>query len=144
MRRARTCIISFRTLGTSEKNCRANIRPTTPKLPAVMPLFWLFISVFLSFSQAVVFIFVFFHWYVLASSEMRTDRLCDASSGVCRRAERGLKRVAFLQFQQSPGPDAADVGLRSVPVALYGVSVLFFFFDARIVASELGYEEEGR
>lgn len=34
-----TCKISFRTLGTSAKNCSAKITPTTPKLPAVMPLF---------------------------------------------------------------------------------------------------------
>ena len=39
-----------------------------------------------------------------------------------------MKCVSFLQFQQSPGPDAADVGLRSVPVALDGVSVLVFSF----------------
>ena len=36
--------------------------------------------------------------------------------------ERELDCVAFLLIQQSPGPDAADVGLRFVPVA-NGVSV---------------------
>lgn len=38
-RKAPTCNISFLTLGTSAKNCNANIAPTTPKLPRVMPLF---------------------------------------------------------------------------------------------------------
>lgn len=33
-----TCSMSFLTLGTSAKNCSANIAPTTPKLPSVMPL----------------------------------------------------------------------------------------------------------
>lgn len=34
-----TCNISFLTFGTSAKNCKANIAPTTPKLPSVIPLF---------------------------------------------------------------------------------------------------------
>ena len=63
----------------------ANIRPTTPKLAAVMPLFS-------DFSSA-VFLFLFSSdWLIVFSigvGEQRDENAwgCDASRGVCRRGE---------------------------------------------------------
>ena len=83
----------------------------------------------------------------IGGGEMRLD------GSVVLRAEyiggeRELKCAAFLLIQQSPRPDAADVGLRFVPVAsvvnALGSSFFLSFFFSRIVAPERGYEERER
>ena len=93
-KRAHTCNISFRTLGIPEKNCRANIRPTTPKLPAVMPLFFGFCQhCFLLFSFLARG-FVSLHWYWRVA-RWRTHGSVILRA-VYRGGERGLKMYCFL------------------------------------------------